>query len=462
MRRLREIAFGFLAALPLLIDWTYRYVILQRPFWMRDYDAEATSFFQALRIALGDHPTYIDHPGTPVQLAGAAIVAVTGRDPVAIVPFLRAAYVVALVASLIAIVELRRGLLRDRDPWLWVVASWTYWMAPTALAYQTIWCAETFFFFAGVLALVAVARVNERAASVMLAGFAIGVCVAIKFVFAAWAIALIVVLARRAAATAGGILAGFVTGTAAAFPEYPRMFRWVWQLAAHRGTYGAGAVGLPDLYTVVRNAAALAWYAVFLLLWAVVLAVMLLRRRHATLLTRFALVAIAASIAFGLRAPGPDFHYFLPIPLALIALVATIDNPLPRVAVIAAAMLMSAALIRELAQYTTFVTGQKAIRAAIDAAVAAHAPGGVVIYTWRAPEPALALQSMTDEPRFRRPIGNRYPCAGHWVPWHEGVQLPPGARAWNALVLDERWLKQFPEPLGKTVAVVPPYRIIVK
>ena len=470
LQRARNSGFGLLAALPLLVDWFYRFLIVPRPFWIHYYDAESVSFFQALRIALGDHPTYIDHPGTPVQVIGAVIVAFTGRSASDIQPFLRAGYVFALIASLCSIATLRRTIFRDASPWLWVLACWTFWMAPAALDYQNIWCAETLFFPAATLALAALARIDDRWKSVVLAGIAVGFCVSVKFVFLAWLAGYLVMLATesrplqarvvRCCSGALSALAGFVLGTSAAVLEYPRMLRWLLSLTKNRGAYGVGEAGLPDVETVVRTYAALAWNAKWLVLWTAILVVLFVtQRRHLHPLSRFALAAIACSILLGLRAPSAEFRYFLPIPLALIAIVATFDAPLPRWVVAAATALTIVAVTHGVIRYRRFIGEQLELRVAIDAATSRYAPGGVVLYTGRVPEPSFALQALTEEKRFLDQIAAKYPKRGHWVPWHEGIQLPPNAPRWDVVVLHEQWAPVFPEPIGRIVTIIPPYRV---
>lgn len=455
---------GVTAALLLLVDWLYKVAVVPRPFWIEHYDAEATYFFQSLRLASGLAPTYIDHPGTPVHLFGAAIVAFTGRSPLAIQPMLVAGYVISLLANLGAILLLRKTLFRNSDPWLWVCGVWTFFIAPTALQYDAIWSAEILFFSAGAVALAAIWKARDGNGSAALAGGAIGLCIAIKVIFGAWLLGLLVLLRpRRWPAALAAAAGAFVAGTLPAANRYRYMASWLWQLATHRGAYGLGPRAAPDVRETIHTIVALAWIAKFWLIWIAALAFLAWRHRHEMRrTTRFVLPASAVSALCVLRAPGPDFHYFLPIALAAIIAVAELPSRYATRLAVLGATLVTVALAQDLWHHTRLVREGTQLRADIDAAVARNAPGGVVLYTWRAPEPSFALQSMTEERRFLDQIATKYPRNGHWAEWHGPVQLPPGPKQWDAVVLNERWVGLFPEPLGRTVTVVPPYRIVLR
>src|SRR5437763_5181401 len=358
---------GAAAVLPIAAEFIDKVAVHPRPFWAFDYDPEAIYFYQSLRILDGRAPLNVDHPGVPVQLLGASIALVTGRAPLQFDAFRLAAYAVAFALVIVAAIVLARVLFREASPWLAVAGVWTYFLAPLALERNAIWSAEIVYFPLGVLALVLVTRALRDDAAPrhdVLAGAAVGLCIATKFLFLGWAAALLIV-ARRRVLAAAGIAAGFLAGTCVAATRYPYMLGWVWQNASHGGAYGRGALAPPDPAATLRAYAAFAVHAKAWLLWIAVIAALLWTSRRALdrRLALFAAVAALLTMALPFRNPT-NTRYFLPAGAALVALLAA-ARAVPRAAAIAACgsagLLLAKNVVDDVRSHETKIRQQTAL-----------------------------------------------------------------------------------------------------
>lgn len=467
MKRITAIAWAFLAALPLLVDWTWKAWIHRRPFWIFYYDPETIYFYEGLRILGGHAPHNVDNPGTTLQLLTAAIASLTGSSPLRFDAFRLPAYTIALLLSLGAIFLLRRTLFRKADP-RWLVAGvWTFFLAPSALEYSAVWAAEIVYFPLAVLALAAVWRIDERASTAALAGAAIGLGLATKFLFVPWLVALIVMLVvarrwRHLVAAIGGAAAAFLAFTAVAAPRYRYMLGWLWQLATHSRSYGYGPKQAPELSSVIRDGASMALQAWPWIAWlALIVGTLIVRRTRMEGRILFAVTAMSLGVLLAVRVPGADFKYLLPVSAASIALVATMERP-PFAAFAIAGVLVATSVGIDLWHHERKISEELQLRGDLDAAVHDFAPHGVVVYSGRVPEPAFALRLETIDPAYLSQISAAYPSVGHYPQWEGRVFLPDGATHWDLLVLHDSLLRRFPEPMGRTVRVIPPYRVIMR
>jgi hypothetical protein len=466
----KRLLWVFAALLPVIGEWLYKFAIHPRPFWIHYYDPETSYFYEGLRILSGVTPWNIDNPGTTVQLASAAIALVTGDSPLAYPHFLPIAHIVGLAVTIAGALVLGRTLLRDVSPPLVVVALWTWFMAPQVLEYQMIWTAEVFFFGLGTLALATIVS-SLRAHSLLrdaLAGITIGVLIATKFVFLAWLPALMMayLVARerpftRSTAALLGAIGGFVAVTAVAISRYPAMVRWLTGLAANSGTYGGGKRELPRVSDVLANywhamSTAKAW-----LLWLAVVAVCaILAFRRAPRLRPaivFAAAAIAITLLMTMRAPA--FRYLFPVALCAMLLMALAADEIRNVRwalLVLAALLFGKALARDVSDHRNRLASQRELHDEVAAIVRRIAPNGVVVYSFRFPQPSFALRINATTDAQLAEIARAFPREGH-VSWKQRVVLPPGAAKWDVLVIDEA----LPQPAGRTVAKVHEFRIVL-
>lgn len=442
------------AMLPVTIAWVAKIVVLPRPYWIFFYDPEAIYFYSGLRLLRGLVPENVDNPGTPLQLLSALIAAITGTTPLAYGRFLLVAHTVAFVLTLASTVLLLRTVLRDAPPLLQVCGAWLYWLAPQAIERLDIWSPEVLFFPAAIVSVWLLWRWWQRpspgrAAAV---GLAVGVSVALKYVFLGWAVAAVAAIAvtrrwREVLAVGPALVAGFVLGTLPVIREYPLMLERLSALTA------PGGDGLPWRDAAMTSRTWLVCVA------AVAMLVVLGFRRVQLPLVVFAVTAIVVT-GLGART-NLSFRYLLPAALAvLVAFAAAATVPPRRSLQVVLTLLFAVAIARtltnDLAWHRLRIDDGVKLRAAIDAAVP---DDGVVLFSWRVPEPSFALRAMMTERRYHDVIGSAWPRDGHFNGWTGEIVLPPGAARWDYLVIAPEVLRTFPEPVGPRIGTAGPYGI---
>ena len=474
---MKRFAWVAIALLPFLGEWLYKFAIDPRPFWIHYYDPETSYFYEGLRMLSGCSPFNVDNPGTTVQLASAAIALFTGRSPLSYPRFLPIAHILGLLMTIAGAFVLARTLLRDAAPALAIVTLWTWFMAPQVLEYQMIWTAEVFFFGLGAFALAAIvsslggAAGSSGPSTDALAGLTIGILIATKFVFLAWLPALVVAYfvarerpVRRSIIATLGALAGFVAVTSVAIPRYPAMLRWLTGLAANAGTYGGGPRELPRVADVLANywramSTSKAW-----MLWlAIVIVCAILAFKRAPRVRPvivFGAAAGALTLLMAMRAPA--FRYLFPVALCAMLLMAVAADVLrnvrwlPTALLIVAALLFEKAIARDVSDHRNRLEGQRELHDQVAAIVDRIAPHGVIVYSFRFPQPSFALRINATTDAQLAEIAQRYPREGHYS-WKHRVVLPTGATKWDVLVIDET----YPAPVGRTVAQVHEFRIVL-
>lgn len=449
--------------LPLLVDWIYKVLLHPRPFWAFYYDPETIYVHDGLRLLSGRAPLNVDNPGTPVQLLTALIEFIAGRAPQSIDALRNAGYVVALLLVIGTGVLLERTLFRETPPLLAVAGLWTFFIAPAALQYQTIWSPEILFFPFGGLVLAALAARK----SPMVIGLCAGLCIATKFVFLAWVPALLIALAferrriRDVAAAAGGIVAGFLLATLPAAARYGDMARWLWRLATRTGPYGSGSTAVPAIDSAARAFFDFAMNAKGWILWCAVVAIVLLiaRRRERSLII-FGVVAIASTIVMAMRTPNG--RYLLPAALGVVVLSAAAKEiPHARAAFVMALLLMTKAVVDDCRSHDRLIAFHRALRDGIDRSVASiRKPGDIVVYGWRAPEPSFALRILATDEQWLEETKRLYPREGHFNDWMQQFHLPKGARRWEILVISRDVLPRVPVPVVSAAPDVGPFAIV--
>jgi hypothetical protein len=438
----RRFTVTVVAMLPPLIAWILKVIVHPRPFWVYYFDPEAIYFYGGLHLLRGSMPANVDNPGTLVHLISAAIAAITGATPLRYEAFLVAAHTIALVLTLGAIVLLLRSIVRDAPPLLQIAVAWTYFLAPQALERIDIWSPEAFYFPLGVAMLALLWRWCDRpsARRALAVGIVIGIAIGAKWVFVPCAVAAVVAIAvaRRFADTtacAAGAVAAFVVLNLPLVTAWPRIL--------HRLATAASA-NPNDQSWVSLLASSRGW-----LLWFAAIVVMSAATfdRRKLPLTVFAFLTIVLTCAAAWR--NPSFRYLLPAAIAVVALFALAATSIRRPAIasavfaLATLLLMSKAIRDDARAHWSRVDSGTLQRARIEAAL----PPGVVVYGWRAPTPSFALSIMTDDPRDLTAIAETYPREGHYDPWRRRLFLPPGASAWDAVVVPQSDLSAFPGAL---------------
>jgi hypothetical protein len=332
----RAVLVTVIAFAPLAIGWVYKEYVHPRPFWCHYYDPESIYYHAAQELARGQLPRNLDNPGTPVQMAGLGILAVTGNDPLAYSSFLAVAHPLAALLSFAAGLLLARRVFAGLPLPLQVAGLWVYFLCPQSLEYDNVWSPETFYFPVGSLFLVGLwdlARQETGARRLWTAGLALGLCCSVKLTFVAWVPAFLLALAVGNGVSTHGRLfrvghglaptaGGFFLATLPVIAGYPYLVAWVWRLATHSGPYGYGPAAPPNLADTLANwrvvlESAKGWWLLFAVCLLVVLWSAARRAKQAgaaadgrLFLLTFALAALAAS--FVLVSRQVALRYLLP------------------------------------------------------------------------------------------------------------------------------------------------------
>ncbi|HKO55646.1 MAG TPA: hypothetical protein VJ276_07175 [Thermoanaerobaculia bacterium] len=426
--------------LPVLCVWVHKVLLHPRPFWITFYDPETLYFYNALRIATARWPLPLETPGGPVILMSVPLALLTGRTPLTFDAFRLLAYSLTFVLTIGTAYLLARVVLRDVPPILGAIAIFTFFAAPQALEYFTVWSPEAVYFVVGGVAAALIWRELREGGSTLLAALAIGLCIATKFTFVAWVpahlLALIVARRwRRIPVAVCGYVAGFVLFTIPIIPNYGAIFGRLFQFASRSGEYGSGSASLaPSSVLAGAVASAKVWHA-WLLLIAIGAVIAAWRKRKLLPLVVFGIAATVMTYAVAIRYMPPRYILANGVTAALLFAVAA--HAVQRRDVLAAVCLLAVgvgakAIAGDLRTHRERLVEGVAAHHAIHAAVR-----GVVVYGWRAPEPSFALRILAYDDRWLRLIETRYPNDGHYNPWHGGIILPQGVSSWNYAVLND-------------------------
>jgi len=324
----------------------------------------------------------------------------------------------------------------------------TFFVAPQALEYFTVWSPEALFFALGMCAAAIVWRELVYRGRPFVSGLAIGLCIATKFTFVAWVPAHLLALAvarrwRSMPAAIAGYAVAFFAGTIAVWPNFPQIFGRLAQFASRSGAYGSGSAAPPTLHAVFSTvseavAGSKVWHvALFLAFAGAVIAV--IRQRDLLPPLVFAVTAIVMTYAAAIR--YMPARYLLANGVSAALLVAIAAHAVRRPPITAALCILAAivgakTIAADLRTHHTRIADGFAVHDAIHAALGPTP--GTVVYGWRAPEPSFALRILAYNDAWFREIEKRYPRDGHYNAWHHAVVLPAGTPRWDyAVVSDE-------------------------
>ncbi len=274
--------------LPILGYWLFCNFLKPISPYYQDYDPEFQYFLTSLAGIRGGSYTYIDHPGTPLEIIGSMILLATR-------PFLsnppggfslyhleHPGLFLGLARGLIALASIGCSLLffltaRTTRRWGDVLTAAALSMMffvihPDSFATLMLWSHNSFNFAAGTLLLIFLYRLTRRegearAWELIGIGLGIGGLIAVTIYFIAWAAGAIITLAvfyhlqalpwRKTATAgvllAGSICAGFFISTLPILPLYPQFVNWITGLAFHEGIYGGGAQGITTPALMLTN-----------------------------------------------------------------------------------------------------------------------------------------------------------------------------------------------------------------
>lgn len=339
------------------------------------YDPSLQYMLSSLAWFRGATYDYIDHPGTPVEVLGTVLLALS--YPLAgfssegfiayhlthVQQFLSLAQTLLVVASVTACVFVAGRSI--------CIAHWSqalvgtalaalfFALLPDALPSLALWSHESFCFPAGtllsLLVLLAVRRAGRPSRTTLVGlGFASGVLTSVQLYFAAWVVGAAVALSVatrlsgagwRQSAVRGAVVVvmaglGFFVATLPILTRYHQLAGWIWLLISHQGTYGAGPLGAPsadvlsaNLSNLVQEAPAL-FYASGAAVLVLALRLLLVRNRQAGVPAAGLGFVAQLLVLLLLVAKHPGVRYLLPIAATLPVIFATaLDGLDPRRAV---------------------------------------------------------------------------------------------------------------------------------
>jgi hypothetical protein len=253
-----------------------------------DYDPTLQYLFASLGALKGVGYTYVDHPGTPVEVLGSLILVlmqyVSGLDVedfvVSIVrepeQFLRIADILLCLANLFIVAMMIRWLIPGSSVQqaAFAVACGTAYFAlhPMSFATLLLWSHNSFNFIAGgALLLILTLRLRSgqpvRSWQALAIGFAAGALTSVQLYFGAWVVGMTVALMTYTVllgrpkllpwlvgttVLVGSVL-GFIVATLPIADEYLVFANFIAKLVRHRDGYGDGPEGLPYSGLLLAN-----------------------------------------------------------------------------------------------------------------------------------------------------------------------------------------------------------------
>lgn len=490
-RRWLGVAALALALLPVVSEAVAKVFIVARPYWVHYYDPETIFFYDGVRLARGAAPFNVDHPGAPTQFLSAMLVLLAGDDPLEIDGFRRAGYLLAMIGVVLGAVVLHRAILRHLHPLLEMTALWVWFSFPTVLRWTGVWTTEALYLPFGALAIAAALRfdADRTSANAVFLGVCLGVLVSLKFLFAAWLPAGVVLalvggdLSWPSRLKHAGVLllsavSGFFVLTLPSVPRYPYMAAWFWKLASRTGEYGSGSQSFLSISqglsrVVDWSLTAKGWYALFAVgILALVIATVRSRRdeRKWDGAALFALTAFAFSSLAVFRA-NDNGRYMLPSGLAALMVFSLALARWPawgrlRWAVGTATLagcLLTRALAQDYESERAWAGHGPRLRNCVERILIASGVSleqSVIVYSFRFPDPAFALRIMTSNEGDLRRVEERFPRTGHYNPWTRELHLPGLLDHWDALVIAEQDVAGIPFAIGRVLGRADGYVVL--
>jgi hypothetical protein len=311
MKKLRLIILApFLMAI--MAWWFYSQAIQPQPAYVTA-DPEIAYLLSSLSTFTGNPYTFIDHPGTPVEILGTLVLGITYplmgnagdsfiishiTQPETFMIIVRSLLTVASIGTMIALtVRSLRG-----EHWTDAVAAVAiavlfFGIHPRAFNSIVHWSHNSFSFPLGTLLglsalLLVVERGGRSKRQIAILGFSLGILAAIQLFFFTWilgaAAALFAYFALcfnkwKRGLTSVLILSiaavtGFILSTLPIINRYQEFFSWVCQIASHQGRHGSGPTGFISLQGALANFIGL-WHELpllFISLWILILGVVFL------------------------------------------------------------------------------------------------------------------------------------------------------------------------------------------
>lgn len=342
-----ELAGYAIVALPMLVYWIYW--TLNPSYW---YNGDPAAFYMvdSLSVFDGGTYTYVDHPGTPMQVLGTIFLALTypffgGYE--AFIDFYIArpqafflmAHVFLLAANLATAIFFYRVARRTLggNSFLEAIAVSILFFAlnPYSFPSLTFWSHNSLNFPFGTLLLLWLFHELQKGSGIkrrklVLMGLAAGILAIAQIYFFVWLATFIITIfvfsiridpsVKRAVNQSLYVLLGVVLGIISMlipiYNDFPRFLKWTLQVAMHSGAYGTGERGIFPL-SLIPAAATVWWnYArpMLIVLLLGVIAILVIAYLRNRLPDRVSPALYAMTV-------GLSFHiFFLLIPLVKAAL----------------------------------------------------------------------------------------------------------------------------------------------
>jgi hypothetical protein len=270
----------FALVLTLAGFWIYVHWIEPRPFYDKaNYDYEIPYVLDSLSVFKGHPYVFYGHPGTPLEVIGTAVLALTYpltggtlesfimyhiRNPELFLTIVRGLLTLASMGCVILLARYALPLEDKTDVLFSIaVAACFYAFHPLAFPSLVLWSHDSFNLPAGSLLLL-ILLITLRSGrqlrwwQVSALGFGAGVLTSVQLYHATWVIGIIVAVATLyllqkrgwlqailVSINAGlASLLGFVVATLPIYEMYPFLFQWVKSLIFYQGMYGTGAPGI--------------------------------------------------------------------------------------------------------------------------------------------------------------------------------------------------------------------------
>jgi hypothetical protein len=358
VRRVRTLlAVG--AAAAVLLYWVYVDIVRPLPSYTPRFDPEMPYLMNSLAVFKSQAYTYVDHPGTPLEVIGSIVLVAqkaalripsdeliqfTLENPRVFLLWVHALLAAGSAATVFLLVFAGYPVRRASDLLPAVAAAFLFYAAhsPTALATLSFWSHNSFSFPGGTLLLLIVLLRLRKGDGIshwetLLCGLLSGGLAAVQLYFATWPLGLSVMLGTHrglrsrsllrglgeALWLGAGAVGGFFLATQPILHRYREFIWWVRGLILHQGNYAQGPRGVTSLALVGDHLRQL-WSeggAILLTTAAitvamVVAAVVLGRRGGASQLWWWAAVlgcTLQLAVAFGLILKHPGTTYLLAV-----------------------------------------------------------------------------------------------------------------------------------------------------
>jgi len=304
--------------LAIIAWWLYTQVFQPQPIYV-NADPEIPYLMSSLAVFKGEPYTFIDHPGTPVEIIGTLIFSATypfvgnSVNSFTLSHILHPEIFLFIARALLTLASMGTMVLLG---WYMVPGNhWTDHLSAVAIAvlffgihpgaFDSIvhWSHNSFSFPVGSLLglgmvlLVVEKNVGTKQQKAIL-GFSFGILMAIQLYFVTWIVGAVVAFYAYSVLSMRGwkkalvsslsitlaAIAGFIVATFPILNKYPDFISWIVRVASHQGRHGSGPPGFLSLQSAAINFHSL-WSDLRLLFVSVgvvvvLIAVMALLQRH--------------------------------------------------------------------------------------------------------------------------------------------------------------------------------------